>query len=441
MTDLTSFPVRRHPITLIEGPRIGGLYDQYASFLALTFSVLPAGSGQVEKYLGMAGVGAYLAVGIAILLAARKYLIPRFMSRVSEGGGGKVLACGTLLCLVSLFLLIYPLADSGMFGGGGDSDDALNLGARALLNHQYPYGPSTYLGAPVTYLPGSLLLAVPFVILGNAAYQNIFWLSLFLLTMRVYLGSTRQAVFLFWTTLLCTHVWQLLMTGGELLASSIYILLFVLLAMRAFVAAQRGWIRWMAAVLLGIGLASRANYLLLAPIVFAATMQKKGWRETAGYAAATIGTVLVVTLPFWLHDPQTFVVACLREQNFAARRLNSVLPHADLAVPFASVVFALGLSCCRFKNWDADVLSNCALAQAFPVIAVVLLSSIDGRGLDLRYTGYGVHFLFFGVLASWSGFVRESTMDVSAHGPRGMSHQDTEPSLQRQEIPPRERSH
>jgi len=385
-----------------------------ASFLGLAFSLLPGGSEQVEKYLGIAGVGVYLVVGITILLASREYLVPGFVNRVTERAGW-ILALSTLGCLLFLFLLIYPVADAGVVGGGSDSDDALNLGARALLNHQYPYGIHTESGAPVTYLPGSLFLAIPFVILGNAAYQNWFWLALFLLTMRFYLKGVRQALLLFWMTFLCSRILQLLVTGGELLASSIYIVLFVLFAMRSFLAEHRRWLRWVAAVLLGIGLSSRANYLLLVPVIFSATLQKVGWKDTARYAAVTGGIFLAVTLPFWLHDPQTFFMACLREQNFAAIELNTILPHADIALPLASTVFAAGLSFRRLIDWDADLLCNCALVQAFPVLAVVLLSSIDTGRLNLSYTGYGVHFLFFGALASWSGFIRSEQGGLKSH--------------------------
>jgi len=403
--DLTSSLVHRHTTALIQGTKIGRLYHDHAACLGLACCLLPAGSEQVAKYLGIAGVGTYWAAGVAILIVAREYLIPRFVSRVTRAEGW-ILALVTLGCLFLALRLIYPLADSGMFGGGGDSDDALTLGAQALLAHQYPYEPSTYLGAPVTYLPGSLLLAVPFVMMGNVAYQNTFWLALFLVAMKIHLADIRQAVLLLWTTLLCARVLQLLVTGGELLASSIYVALFVLFAMRSLMAGQPGWRPWVAAVLLGVGLSSRTNYLLLAPILLSAAIQIRGWKEPAGYAAAAMTSFLAVTLPFWLHDPQTFVVACLRPQNFAALAQNSVLPHADLAVPLASTLFAVGLSFRRLKNWDTQVLSHCALVQAFPILAILVLSSVEARGLEMTYAGYGVHFLFFGAVASWTGFVR-----------------------------------
>ena len=376
--------------------------SECGALLALAFPLLFTGTRQVEKYFGLVGVGVYVVAGMTILWASRTSFIPAFLGRVTERLAW-ILVLGTLAGLLLLFFRVYPVAQSGAIGGGSDSDDALDLATRALLMHQYPYQIETYLEAPATYLPGALLLAVPFVILGNAGYQNLFWLAVFILAMNVYLRDIRQAILLLWITLLCPRVLQSLVTGAEVLASSIYMVLFVILAMKFFLAERKHWLRWVAAVLLGIGLSSRANYLLLVPVVFSATIQRVGWKETAGYAAVTGGAFLAVTLPFWLHDPQTFWVACVIEQNFAAAMLDPVLPHAALVLPLASVLFGVGLSFRRLGNWHSDLLSRCALTQAFPVLAMLLLSGTSS--FDLGYADYGMHFLFFGVLASWNGFI------------------------------------
>jgi hypothetical protein len=371
--------------------------------LVLALFLLPAGIPEVKKYVGFAGVWLYLVVGVTILLACRWRLMPAVINRVTEAYA-TVLALVTLGSLLVVFVAVFPLADSGAFGGGSDSDDALNLGARALLRGEYPYDSRTYLGAPITYFPGALLLATPFVILGNAAYQNVFWMAAFLVAARIYLNDTRQALVLFWTTLLCARIPQALVTGSEILASSIYIVLFVMFAMRSLRSAQPQSVRCLSAVLLGVGLSSRANYLLLVPVILSATVQRVGWRATMRYAAVTLGTALAVTLPFWLHAPQTFLVACIKEQNFVAVSLASVFPHADIGLPAASVVFAVGLSLRRLKHWGSDLLLNCALTQAFPILAITLLASVDSGTLNVGYAGYGLHALFFGVLASWSRF-------------------------------------
>jgi hypothetical protein len=377
--------------------------SEWSTVSGLAFSLLFAGIQQVEKYLGLTGVALYLMGGIAILLTSRRYLIPRFVGRVTDKLAW-ILVLGTLAGLLLMFFVVYPVADSGVIGGGSDSDDALNLATKALLNHQYPYDIETYLGAPATYLPGSLLLAVPFVMLGNAAYQNVFWLALLILATNSYLKDIRQAVLLCWITLLCSSVLQSLVTGAELLASSIYMVLFVLFAMKSCLAERKRWFRWVAAALLGIGLSSRGNYLLLIPVICSTTIQRVGWKETAGYAAVTGGVFLAVTLPFWLYDPQTFWAACVLEQNSLATVVDPIVPHASLALPLASALFALGLSLRRMKNWQSDLLSNCAYTQAFPVLTMFILFGIPN--LEFGYTRYGMHFLFFGALASWTGFIQ-----------------------------------
>ncbi len=371
----------------------------------LAFSLLLPGCQQVEKYLGLTGVGVYLIAGIAILLTSRKYLVPWFLERVTDRLAW-ILVLGTLTGLLLLFFLAYPVAQSGVMGGGSDSDDALNLATNALLNRQYPYDIETYLGAPATYLPGSVLLALPFAMLGNAAYQNLFWLAMLILAANSHLRDIRQALLFLWVAFLCPSVLQSLITGAEVLASSIFVVIFVLFAMKSFRAERKPWFRWVAAALLGIGLSSRGNYLLLAPVVFSATSQHVGWKKAARYAGVTGGAFLAVTLPFWLHDPATFWVACVLEQNSAATVLNPILPNAALALPLASFLVAVGLSLRRLKNWQSDLLWRCAFTQAFPVLVMLILDGIP-RG-ELGYTGYGMHFLFFGVLASWNGFIRSS---------------------------------
>ena len=117
----------------MQSTKIGRLYHDHAAYLGLAFCVLPAGSEQVEKYPGNCRCRNVLARGRRGLIAAREYLVPRFVSRVTITWAW-ILALATIACLFFLLLLIFPLADSGMFGGGGDSDDALNLGAQALLD-------------------------------------------------------------------------------------------------------------------------------------------------------------------------------------------------------------------------------------------------------------------------------------------------------------------
>jgi hypothetical protein len=298
------------------------------------------------------------------------------------------------------FGVLYPLANAGVVGGGGDSDDALNLATRALLHGQYPYHVRTYLGGGATYLPGSLLLALPFTILGNAAYENLFWMAVLFWVVAT-IVDVRLALLLVWTVLaLCPRVGQLIITGGELLASGIYVPVAVLFAIEP--PRLRWWNQrwWIGCVLLGLAVSSRINYLLLIPVVLAAIARQRGWRRAIESGTVIAATMVVVIGPFWLYDSAAFWRACIEQQNAAFALL---LPSSHLLVPFLSAAFALVLAIRPGSNRSC-LLLRCVAVQAFPVLLLVAVSSVQLGAPNFIYAGYGIHFLFFGLLGLWPPF-------------------------------------
>lgn len=364
-------------------------------------TLLLTGTPVVFRYLGFGGIVGYWAVGLLLcLLRERAFAV---FLRLDKRGAW-VVGVGTVAILALASFVIYPIANSGVVGGGSDSDDALNIAVRALLNHQNPYGLRTYLGAPVTYLPGAFLLAAPFVIISSAAYQNVFWSAVFFAAVYGYLKDIHRAVMLLWILLGCLQVWQSLVTGGELLASGLYVPLAILLMTRSLIDPGLSRFRWAAAILLGIAFCSRANYLLLVPIVGSGMVQLVGWRRGLAYGFATLVTIAVLVLPFALDAPEQFWVGSVKEQNYAAISLGLRNWHVDVLLPVASALFALVLSCRRLQT-ESAVLATCAVAQALPVIAITLLTltQLWGRRnvwLAFEYACYGLHVIFFWALAS-----------------------------------------
>jgi len=102
----------------------------------------------------------------------------RLDAEPAEPTSARLVLLMTLL-LIAAFIVLYPVARSGLFGPGSDRDDALNVALQALLSGHYPYYAQTYLGNPPTPMPGALLLALPFFALGTSAWQNLFWLPVF----------------------------------------------------------------------------------------------------------------------------------------------------------------------------------------------------------------------------------------------------------------------
>ena len=374
----------------------------------------------IQRYLGLIGVAAYLFVASAILLlfVRHRHALAERASRVATR---QVLwlAVLTLLVLLVAFALIYPVADSGVIGGGSDTDDALDSATTELLHGRYPYYTRTYLGNPTSQLPGAMILAVPFVLLGNSAYQSFFWLVLLFASMKWYFRDIRTALLLMWAVFaLSPIVLYHIMVGSDYVANSLYVLLAVLWL--AWAVPQPGLASWkkaLLAVFLGVALSSRANYLVVLPILYATLARHAGWKSAAGYAAITVSVFLLVTVPFYLVDPQGF------SPLHAAGKLGqfeSVMPFAGLVIPLATGILALVLAWLQPAGRGLDrMLRDCAIALAFPVLSGLVLFSVRQGRVNLTFAAFGVFFLFFGAVAFWGRFCEHTELSVSRMGPAG----------------------
>lgn len=369
------------------------------SLLGFALLLFIPSTAVLQKYLGIVGVIVYIAIASLVLLIAYRYVLTRFDSIMTDK---KVLlpTAATFLFLLAVFFLTYPIANSGIFGKGSDRDEALNVATTELLKGHYPYYPKTYLGNLISPLPGSLVLAVPFVLLGNSAYQNLFWLFAFLFSMNSYLNDNRRALLLLWVTLALSPVLlHEVVTGGDLLSNSIYVLLFVIWMVIAIPQPSfSNWGKFLLAVLLGVGLASRSNFILILPLVFSAIVQSAGWKSATKYSAITCLILGLMTVPFYLYDPQGF------SPLHTANKLNqfqTILPFAGIIVPLVTCIIALILSLHNANGNLYLLLRNCAIVLAFPVLSGTALQSIKTANLDFSFTGFGLSFLFFGAVAFW----------------------------------------
>jgi hypothetical protein len=149
-----------------------------------------------------------------------------------------------------------------------------------------------------------------------------------------------------------------------------------------------------AAIAWGVTLASRANFLFLVPVMCGYLRQTTGLRPALRATALTCATAACLTIPFYLYDRPNF------GPIEGANRLlvfSDLLPHLGLALMVLMAVLAFVLS---FSPMDAPALfRNCALVQALPVVAGVVLSTVQDRQLNLWYARYGPFFSWFALIA------------------------------------------
>jgi len=352
------------------------------------------------KYLGWAGVAAYAIVVFAVIFALYAAL-PRLES-VKNTRVVKWLFFAFVLAMVVGVMIVYPLANSGRFGGGSDADDALWLAANELIHGRYPFYPRTYLGNPIAPMPGAVLLSVPFVLLKSLPMQNVAWLVAFYAVLRRNISKCLIALTLFVAVvILSPAVWQNLATATDRTSNAIYVLIGLWLMMR-FVPDENAplWKKFASAAFLGIGLSSRSNFLFLMPLLTFALADSAGWRAALKYLAATAAAALLVTIPFWLYDPAGFTP--LTTQGGKVTELETVLPYARYVIPAIGMLLGVAFALRRPRANSARFYWYCATIQMSMILVMSGLSSVKVGYPDLYFghVSYGVFALFFAVMAA-----------------------------------------
>ena len=358
--------------------------------------VLQRQSDNVSVWMSASFAIAYLA---CLIMAAN--LLFRHLDALSETIRQWHVLLGIGL-LVLLFAQLYPILDSGQLGFFSDRDEALDVAVRQLLSGQYPYHcravsgihygcPSV--GNPIAPLPGGLILSLPFVYAWGSAAQSFFWLIVFYLASRRYTASSGIAsVHLLSVLLLSPVLIAELLTGGDLIANTLAVTSLLLIALRA-----RSPVPWiLSGLALGIALSWRGHFLLIAVplIVYHIRWGQLDKLLAVGGAAAVSATL--VTLPFWLWDPQAFSPFSI-QQRF--NQFDHIIPHGNLIAVGVSTAVGLALG---YRAIDHDqLLIACAVVLITPFLFAAILFSVDQARPTLLFFGwYAISSLFLGTLGA-----------------------------------------
>jgi hypothetical protein len=373
--------------------------DRLGPAFGLGLAAGVASAATVDKYVGIGACVVYLvalAAGAPYLLS----LLAVVRERLTEPHA-LLLALATLAALIALFALVYPHANSQTIGSGSDRDDAADIGARALLHGHFPYSEHTYLGNSISQFPGGLLLAMPFVALGHSAYAAFVWLPLFFLLQRALSGEARSPLLLTWAALAVSPVFvRELVTGGDLIANSVAVMVAAWLIVAAFGRSQ-AWAVTAAALGLGVALSWRLNFVFVLAPLLALLRREHGLRWTAGVAALGAGAFAAVTLPFYLGHRREFTPIAASDKLTG---FNGTIPGGARAVIAIGLCLSVALALVRRPEGVRHVFAQTAIVQAFFVVAVVVLASADQGEVVLSplVPGYGlpVLLLALGALAS-----------------------------------------
>ena len=371
------------------------------NLMILTLLLAFPSTGFVQKYAGLAGVAAYVVLVAACLVLTAKFGA-RFAPVVERHF--RVLAGVFLAGCAFLFSILYPIENAKGFGKSSDRDDGLNRAASRMVEGITPYYQSDQHAGPLSVLPGSVILATPFVELGNSAYQNLFWIAAFLFAAcRTFKNNTLALCLAAVPFAISPAALYEFISGGDVFANGIFVALFFLIALASWPAAPGAskWHGWAACVLLGIGLASRPNFLLLLPLFGSVLWQKVGLRKAVAATGLVALVAAAITLPFYLNDPAGFT-PLLAKQKLAI--VDHALPWASNAIigMTATVGFLGAIVLLRHPETGLNraFFRWCALVTLCPMVCAVVLFSVINGHLDFGFMSdrFGMMYVFFALL-------------------------------------------
>ena len=364
-------------------------------------------TGFIQKYTGMTGVAAYVAVviGLVFLTARVTRRIAPWLERHFRS-----LSVLAIAGLAALFVVLHPLEDDRGPGKSSDRDEGLEMAVTRLAAVETPYYPSNRVAGPLSVLPGSILLAAPFVALKSSGYQNVFWLAAFLVAAVMFFKDRAAALWLLAVPLALSLAAQYeFVSGGDLIANGIFVALFFLLALTSCEnTTSPSWRCWAACLLVGVGLASRVNFLLLYPLFGAALCRFAGMRKAVLMGSIAGLTSAAIILPFYLNDPAGFTPLGSRNKIAA---MDHTLPWASTAIIAATILSAMAISLWLLMQRRMDVriafFRGCTLVTLVPMIVAVLVSSWIGGHPDfaIMKDRFGLMYVFFALLG-WGGFIK-----------------------------------
>ena len=379
----------------------------WANILLFSFTIIFP-SVTIFKKLPSPLLAIYCIIAPVSLFLLFAWILPaaaRFLS--AKIGLTILLVFSVALALAHIF--IHPLLDTDGFSIGGirfgatDSDDAIDISLDALFSGRFPYDQKTFLNAPITPMPGALLLAAPFYLFGITALQGVFWFALFWVLVWKMTSDIRITASLISSMIvLSPNVIYHLITGTDYLTNGIYVLVAMVCMMKGI--GQKPPVMGVFSVFVGITLASRPHWLLLLPIMFFYAAHRASYRLALLMILIILFSMCLLVLPFYVVDPSNF--SPLHVGQFLT--IGHTFPHADIITILCAGFLSIFLG---FRYRGASLETQ--LKSAFIVLALVILAgfslaSVAGGAIDLYYSHFGMFFITFGTLATGLPLAREA---------------------------------
>lgn len=246
----------------------------------------------------------------------------------------------------ALFAVLFPISQHHVLGVGSDREDALRAASYMLVHGRYLYDARTYLGNAITPLPGAVLFAVPFYLLGCVALQNLLWLALFLV-FSVWFFRDRSTALVYVLLILGTSAGSLddFVVGGDFFINTVYVCVALGLVLATYKKAGALWPQIGTAVVLGLAVDSRPIYIVVFPLMFAYLWQREALPVAIRALLIAGATAALWSFPFYFYSPSHFApLHVTHKLDFIPAALHPTLLFPALGILASCAGFFLRLN-------------------------------------------------------------------------------------------------
>ena len=295
---------------------------------------------------------------------------------------------GTCAAALLLYYFGYDLRQRAAFGGAADNTEALEIGARALLDGHDPYGFSTHLGTPIGPLLGGLILAIPLYVLMDSLFvQLVLAFGAAAAAAESVVPRTGLAVVVLWVASPWSRATAPYMNDNGLTALGI-----VAFGAWGYWLARRDPHLWWLRLTWTAGFACALDYRWTMWIVglpyFALFLREFGWRKTTQWLLPVLlGTLALFVAPLF------FPSGGYRDRTLETLMAHSNNPggtYGSLAV-LGATLLTVGV-CSAYTRTLAGVWATMSAS-----LAVLLggMSLLWLPGNSLEYAFYRYHFFWY----------------------------------------------
>jgi hypothetical protein len=290
----------------------------------------------IVKYLINPLFSTFMIISYFLLLLFITYLFRLRKSIIDRICKNKYLYILSILCLITIVLYGYPIADSlKLHGKGSDQDDCVILGVENLLKAQNPYSSRTYHSNPCSTGIGVLIAYIPFVYIGFYELGSVIFMIITL--WYLYINRGPKLAFFYKITLLTNILFiELIVVGSDLFLIGFF-LLIAALYMDANIDNMSIGKTLLLSVLVGLVASSRINMLIILPIF---TIFGYFRNKLSGILMFLSSSVIAILPSFliYISNPSLFTPLHL------IQKAEVLLPLAVRFVVIAIMAFSLVIS-------------------------------------------------------------------------------------------------